>query len=239
MGGQDAGGAEVKDEPPRQRRLAYLLVPIACLVVASNLGSALAPSLVNDHPLTLIALDARNRHLALVAGRVDAIPYFVVGAMRLLLSDPLFYLLGLWYGETALAWMDRRTGSLGRTIRSVERFFSVAAYPFVFIAPNNYVCLFAGASRMAPAVFLTLNVTGTVARLALFRVVGNVFADPIDSIIDFIGRYRVPLTVAAFVTLAIQIFGDRRKGEGELQALGELKQDVERAGEGPDDPQER
>ena len=46
-------------EPPRfdRRRLTLLLVPIGILVVMANVGTALAPTLVNHHPVWLITLE--------------------------------------------------------------------------------------------------------------------------------------------------------------------------------------
>lgn len=214
------------DEAKRRRRLTLLLVPIGGLVVASNVGRALFATLAVDHPLLLLALDARNASVLAVSGSLDALSYYVVGTLRLLVSDPLFYLLGYWYGEAALAWVDRRGGSVGRFLRDAEGFFATAAYPLVFLAPNNYICLFAGASRMRPAVFLALNVSGTVARLALFRYVGDVFDGPRDSVLGFIGDYQVPLTILGIVIIGGQALWDRRKGTDELTALTELEEEV-------------
>ena len=47
-------------------------------------------------------MNARNRNLILVTNQLDAVSYYVVGTLRLLLSDPLFFLIGYWYGDTAL-----------------------------------------------------------------------------------------------------------------------------------------
>ncbi len=215
------------DEAQRRRRLTALLVPIGCLVVASNVGRALTATLVNEHPLVLLALDARNVSVLAVSGSLDAISYYVVGTLRLLLSDPLFYLLGYWFGEAALAWVDRRGGSVGRFLRDAEGFFTKAAYPLVFLAPNNYICLFAGASRMRPAIFLALNVSGTLARLALLRYVGDVLAGPRDSVLGFIGTYQLPLTIFGIVVIGGQALLDRRRGTGELAALSELEDVVD------------
>ena len=46
-------------------RLSTLLGIIGVLVVASNVGTILSATLVNDHPVALIALSARIRHLLL------------------------------------------------------------------------------------------------------------------------------------------------------------------------------
>ena len=54
-----------------------------------------------------------------------------------------------WYGDTALTWMEQRTKTYGTMLRQWERWFQKAAYPLVFIAPNNVICLFAGAAGMS------------------------------------------------------------------------------------------
>ena len=222
------------DEALRRRRLTLLLVPIACLVVATNVGNALFPTLSTNHPLLLLALDARNRNLVLVANQIDALPYFLVGGVRLLAADPLFYLLGYWFGETALRWVEERSGSGGRFLRAMERFFAKAAYPLVFLAPNNYFCLFAGASRMPPPAFFILNVSGTVVRLIAIRAVGDLFDEPIDDVLDFLTRYRWPLTAVTITIVAVQVLLDRRRGTGELAALGDLEEAVEHDEGDPD-----
>lgn len=215
------------DEARRRRRLRLLLAPIFVLIVMSNLGTVLLPSQLEDNPLLLLVLDARIRTVVLVAAGLDAIPYYVVGTLRLLVADPLFYLLGFWYGDAALSWVERKSGSMGRFLRDMEGFFGVAAYPLVFVAPNNYICLFAGAARMHPAVFLTLNLGGTVTRLALIRYVGDIFAGPRDALLGFIGEYQIPLTIFAVVVVVGQALWDKRKGTGELEELRELEEELD------------
>ncbi|HEX8582256.1 MAG TPA: hypothetical protein VF640_08000, partial [Acidimicrobiales bacterium] len=89
--------------PPR-RLLPLLVVPLVALVIASNVGDALAPTLVNEHPVWLMALNARNRNLVLATPYLDAWSYYIVATLRLLVSDPLFYVLGIWYGDGAVRW---------------------------------------------------------------------------------------------------------------------------------------
>lgn len=205
-----------------------LLVPIAALVVATNVGNALFPTLSTSQPLLLLALDARNRNVILVANQLDALPYYLVGTLRLLVSDPLFYLLGYWYGETALQWVERRSSGTGAYLRTLESFFAKAAYPLVFLAPNNYFCLFAGAARMPPGRFLALDLTGTIARLVVIRAVGDVFESPIDAVLGLLSDYRWPLTALTIAFVVGQLALDRRKGTDELSALSDLEEAVER-----------
>ena len=59
-----AHGFEVTGrKPPGQHTLKLLAAPIIGLIVLSNVGDALAPELVNSHPLQLLAMNARNRNL--------------------------------------------------------------------------------------------------------------------------------------------------------------------------------
>jgi membrane protein DedA with SNARE-associated domain len=215
------------DERRRRRRLALLLGPISCLIVASMVGSALAPTLITEHPVWLLLLDARIRHVLLVATKIDPLPYYLIGTLRLTVSDPLFYLLGYWYGEAALSWVDSNSGSVGRMLRVLERFFGKASYPLVFLAPNNYICLFAGASRMTPPVFLALNLSGTVSRLVLLRLLGRVLEDPLDAVLDFIARNQLRLTLLTIGLVVAQAVWDKRRGTGELGSISELEERIE------------
>lgn len=215
------------DEAQRRRRLPYLLVPIAGFIAASNVGNALFPTLSVEQPFLLLALTARNASLLAVANQLDPISYYVVGTLRLVAADPLFFLLGAWYGETALTWLDERAGSNGRLLRSLQGFFAKASYPLVFAVPNQWFCLFAGAARMSWPVFLGLNVAGTVTRLLVFRLLGDVFETPIAAVLGFIGEYRWPLTALTVAIVVGQTALDRRKGTDDLSALGDLEDAVD------------
>ena len=195
-----------------------MTVPIVAFVVLSSVGDAMAPALVDTHPLLLLAMNARNRNLILVTNQLDAWSYYLVGTARLVISDPLFFLVGLWYGDAALAWMERRTKSLGRTLRRCEAWFSKAAYPMVFLVPNQYICLFAGAAGMSTAGFLAVNLAGTVARLFLIRQLGAAFDAPIQDVLEFIGDNRAPILVASIVLAAFFMRSELRNGATNLGA---------------------
>lgn len=216
-----------KDErqPPGVHTLKLLAVPIVGLIILSNVGDALAPKLVDTHPLQLLAMNARNRNLILVTNYLDPVSYYVVGTLRLLLADPLFFLVGYWYGDTALAWMEQRTKSFGSTLRQMERWFGKAGYPLVFLAPNQYFCLFAGAAGMSVTGFFIANITGTLTRLYLIRRLGERFEAPIDDVLGFIGDYRTPLLVASVVLFGVVMVNELRRGKDEMEALAEAVED--------------
>jgi membrane protein DedA with SNARE-associated domain len=214
----DSAVATARHRPGR-RTLTLLTIPIVGLVILNNVGDALAPSLVDHHPLLLIAMNSRNRNLLLVTNHLDAWSYYTVATLRLAVSDPLFFLIGYWYGDQAMDWMERRTRTLGTTLRRWERGFGKAAYPLVFLAPNNPICLFAGASGMSVPGFFVANLSGTLARLYAIRWLGDAFNAPIDDVLHFIADHRTPLLVAS-VGLAL-VFGlaEWRSGGPALDAL--------------------
>lgn len=211
--------------PPSRGTLVLLVVPIVALVVASNVGDALTTTWAEDHPLALLALNARNRILVLTTNQLDPVSYYLVGTLRLLLSDPLFYVLGVLYGDSAVAWLERKSPSFGEQVRIYERLFRKASYPLVFLMPNNIICLFAGASGMPVAAFAVLNVVGTVARLYLLREVGETFENPIGSVLDFFAEYRWPLLALSVLVVVATLWGDKRRGRSEVGGLLDLDKD--------------
>jgi membrane protein DedA with SNARE-associated domain len=232
---EDEAVDSVDDSPeprrPSKRTLSLIVAPIIAMVVAGWIGDASSPYLVDHHPLWLIGLNARNRNLVLVTNHLDTVPYYLVGTVRLLLSDPLFYLLGVLYGDAALRWMEKQAPTYGKLMRAAEHWFGIASYPLVFLAPNNFICLFAGAAGMSIPAFLVLNVTGTVVRLYVIRVVGDIFSGPIDwFLLHVIQRYRWPLIALSVVLVAFSIWSERRQG-GELDALTHLDEKLGEEGE--------
>lgn len=219
------------DAPVRHRTsrttLTVLVAPILALIVASYVGDALATTLAPTHPLALIALNARNRNLVLATTQLDALSYYGVATVRLMLSDPLFFLLGYWYGGAAVAWMEKRTRTIGTTMRQAERWFGQAAYPLVFVAPNNFICLFAGAAGMSAAGFLVTNLAGTLVRLYLIRRVGEAFESPLDDLLGFLADYRIPLLIVSVVAVGVTAAVELRRGDSELDAVLHLDDDLE------------
>ena len=185
------------------------------------------PELFDTHPVLLMALNARTRNLVLVTNEVDPVTFYTVGLVRLLVSDPLFFLLGMWYGDAAVEWMERRTRTWGQFLRQIEQWFGKAAYPIIFIAPNNYVCLFAGAAGMPLKAFFAVNIAGTIFRLWLVRTFGNVFEAPIDDLVGWIGDHRIPLLALSIALVLVSIALEARKGETEVSSLAHLDDELE------------
>jgi membrane protein DedA with SNARE-associated domain len=221
-----AAVAPVRHRPSR-RALTLLTIPIVALVIMNNVGNALAPEWFDKHPLGLLALNSQNRNLILTTNQLDAWSYYLVASVRLLVADPLFFLLGYWYGDAALTWMEQRTKTFGTMLRQWEGWFGKAAYPLIFIAPNNPICLFAGAAGMSLTGFFLTNIAGTITRLYLIRRLGETFEEPINSVQDWIRDFRTPLLVASIALAVVFTLGEFRKGGPALDELEDLAEGEE------------
>lgn len=212
-------------------------------VVAGYIGGAFWAKLLDSHPLVLLALTPINRYLLLTTNSLDWYSYYGVGLLRHLAPDPLFYLLGAWYGRRAIAWVldtypvaKRLFGEDGRNLEDPTR--RKIIYPLAFLAPNNWVSLLCGASKVPFRQFVVLNVAGTLTRLVLCRWIGSIFKDEIRDIAEWVGRYSWPITGVSILVVATGIALQFRRGSGELVALGKL--DLEAIEEhGPEKTPER
>lgn len=199
------------------------------LVVLSNLGNVLFASFVKAHPGWLIAMNASNRNLALASNNLDAASFYLIGFARLFAPDLFFFWIGRWYGDAAIRWMERKAPTYGELLRQLEHWFDKARFVVVAIAPNNPVCLFAGAAGMSYGAFLTANVIGTIGRLILIRAFSSVFEDLLGHITSFIADYRWPITALSIVLVGVTIWSDRRGGRDGIGDLVHLEEGMAEA----------
>lgn len=209
--------------------LYLLLVPIVLLTVTNYVGDALAPKLVTSHPVWLLLLNSRKRYLALTATTVDPVTFYIVGVGRQLLSDPLYFLIGRWYGDSGVRWLERKLGDGAAVVTLTEKWFKKAAYPMVFLAPNPLICMLAGAARMRVRVFVLLNLGGTIATIAILRLFGDVFSSPISHVLHFIRRYQWQLTAVSVALVAFQLLQNRRKGTSDIESVAKMERELEEA----------
>ena len=218
---------------PGRRTLALIVVPIIALVIAGNVGNAIHPTLVNEHPLLLVALEPRNRFLLLVAGSVDFWPFLTVAVVRRMASDPLFYLLGFLYGDAGVRWMERRMGDEVGLVKAMERWFTRAGPVLVFLFPGLFACVLAGATKMKPALFMALNLAGTVTVVTLLYRFAEVFDGPLGAVNRFYGNNGLTLTIISVALTALWLFNQRRRGRGEIQSVARMEEELT-GGDGPD-----
>jgi membrane protein DedA with SNARE-associated domain len=210
------------------------VAPIVALTVLGTLATAFTPVLAAKHPLLLIALDARNRMLVL-ARKVDLVPFVAVALLRRTLSDPLFYLLGRYYGDNAVRWLEKKGGG-GDLVKITEKGFRRAGYPMVFLFPGAVVCALAGATGMSPLGFLTANVAGTLTSILLVRRFSTAIANPVEGLLRFFNRHLVATTVVSVGLVVLSLVLNRVQGKLEGTSIDDLERQLEgdRPGE-PDD----
>lgn len=212
--------------------ISRLVIGLALLSLAAGwLGDLLLAAVIDKYPLALIALNPRNRNLALASPELAPIPYFTVGFFRLVASDPLNYLIGFWYGERALAWVRRRSRTYGPMVDDASGFFRQFAYPIIFAAPNNIVCILSGAFGIKPRTFILLNVSGTIARLVVVRQFASYFESEVNSVTDWITDYRIPILIVSAIAVAWTVFSEFRGDNSEVKALIELERHPETGAE--------
>jgi len=211
---------------PRWQTIA-VAIPLMGVVVAGYIAGAFWAKLLPSHPLLLLALSPINRYLLLTTNELDWYSYFSVGMLRHLFPDPLFYLIGFWYGRRAILWaaksypsITRIAGEDGTALRDPSR--RKILYPLAFLLPNNWVSLLIGASHMPFRIFISLNIAGTLLRLLICRWLGSIFASEIRDIADWVEKYSTWVTVASVVVVGIGIAIQVRRGSGELTNLTHL-----------------
>lgn len=202
---------------------------IVLLVVASNAGNVVWADWVRSHPLGLIALNSSNKYLLATSISLDLVPMVVVGTLRLLAPDPIFFAMGWLYGDRALHWA-RRTFPGGTQLldrvhedpAAAHRILNVA----VLVAPNNLICLVAGAVRFPVRRFVVLNVVGTIGRVLLMRWIGLVFEDQIEDVLKFVDRYQTWLLWGSVAAVALLVVWQMVSDRGLVGGLEELEDEL-------------
>lgn len=169
------------------------------LFVIGTIGSNIGPALVDENPILVISLSSRNRNLFASVPYIDPLAYSLIGFFRVLAAGVALYLVGKWYGQRALSWVEGNMGELPAiykwTERAVDRFGWIA---LVAMPGSNVVCLLVGHRKMRPMPFLALISVGIVIKLAVLWMGGKIFEDQIRGFLNAIERYQWWVVIALF-----------------------------------------
>ncbi len=229
-------GARRSWTPPTRRRRNAVFTIIGATIVLGWIGDALWASLVDTHPLALILLNAKPRYLVLTVNDLDPWVYYPVATFRLLITKPLVWLVGAWYGDRAVGWAERRSAHGASVLRWVERHFGRFGWLVIAITSNNLVCLLAGSAGFSLAWFMVLAIAGTLVRLWIFSVVGDVFSDLISEIIIFVGDHRAAVVGLSVAVVLGGLWWQHRSGRSSLDDLIDLEHTVEQEPDGAQGP---
>lgn len=207
--------------PPAILRHGVVAVVVAAFVTGL-IGTALSPSLIVDHPLWMVALNANNRYLILVTNSVDAPGFYAVALARRVIPTLAFFALGYWYGGRAVRWLEGRDPAGGELFRIIEGWFARIGWWIVAIAPMTFVALLAGAAKFRPRRLIPLVTVSILARLILLRWLGTRFTGTLESVVDWIDRTRGPLMVATVGLVLISAWTQRGRRAESFEALTTL-----------------
>lgn len=217
----------VPHRPPPKAVRNLVVVVVAAALVTGWVGAALAPTLVLRHPLWLIGLNANNRYLILSTNQLDGFSFYAVALARRVIPTLAFYLLGCWYGERAVNWLEHREPDSGHGMRFIERLFQRSGWLVVAIAPTPIVTLMAGAARLRPSRLAPLVVVSIAARLIVLRQLGQTFSGPVDAVVHWIDRTRKPLLVVSIGSVALIVWLQRRRRRDSLVELATLDEGLD------------
>lgn len=180
------------------------------LFVIGTIGSNIGPALVDNHPSWVLALSSRNRNLFGAVPYIDVIPYAAIGFVRILIAGIALYLVGRWYGEKALGWVEGNLGELPAIYRWTEKAVDKAGSVALVLMPgSNVVCLLLGHKKMSAGRFLPLLSIGIVIKLVTLRLGGDQFEDQIRSFLSAIEQYQWYVVAGLF---GLSFFQSMRKG---------------------------
>lgn len=169
----------------------FVVLCTTCLFAMGTIGSNIGPALVDDHPLLVILLSARNRNLFGSVPYIDAWVFFLVGFVRLLAAATALYFVGRWYGARALRWVESQIGEMPRIYHWTERVTVRHGWLAVLAMPgSNIVCLLVGHLRMTTARFFTFVITGISVRLIVLWFGGKAFEGQIKASLNWLDRYQ-------------------------------------------------
>lgn len=224
-------GAEARHPgPPLRWQRNLVFGAIFSTIVLGWVGDALWASLLGRRPLVLLALNAKPRYLLLTVNHLHPWAYYPFAATRLMITKPLVWLVGAWYGPRAMTWAENRSQRGGRVVRWAERHFERWGAVIIFVTSNNVVCLLAGSSGFPLGWFLVLAAAGTLVRLFLIDLLGEALTRPIDAFTAWVGDHRPVIVAASITVVVIAVWWERRHGGSELDEFTELEHAMEDEG---------
>lgn len=222
-----AGRAAGARRRPHKVVLALTFGPLVLMTIGNYVATASFFKLADDHPLWLVLLNPRTQNLVLVATKIGLLAYFASAIARRMLPHPLWFMVGRWYGDAGVRWLEKRSPDLGTMVTKLEQWFPRWGPLLCILYPHPLVCVLAGASEMRFGWFFLYNLVGIVAFVTVARLFGDLFKPVTEGITDFGGRYWIPLTV---LTVAMALWGIWRSeadGTSTIEGIGEIEEQLE------------
>lgn len=197
LGALKLDAEEKKNSPPWA-----LIAGIIVFNIIGKVGDAVGPAMVGSYPISLLFLNASNTHCILTTTSVAFVPWLLICVGRRFAEDPLYFYAGWKYREACLGMLRDYSEDMADGLDKAEEMFKSNLYLAVVLNPGATVCSLAGASRMPPIAFFTLNIGSTAAQLLLMRYICEQFPDKVDWVLGQIKQYMlILLAVMVGITL--------------------------------------
>lgn len=198
-------------------------------IVLGWIGDALWGSLIDRNPLLLLLLNAKPRYQLLVVNELAPWVFYPVALFRLLVTKPLVWLAGAWYGPRAVDWIADRSERTGRLVRWMQRHFARYGWMIMLVTTSNPVCLLAGSVGYPLAWLMVWALLGTLVRLWAIDVVGGALSDQITWFTEWVVAHRVEVVAVSVTLVLVGIWWQRRHRSSELDELVSLEHAIEEA----------
>ncbi len=213
--------------PPTRLWRNLVFGTIGAAIVLGWVGDALWGSLIDRSPLTLLLLNAKPRYQLLVVNELEPWVFYPAALARLLVTKPLVWLVGAWYGPRAVDWIATRSERMGRVVRWMQRHFPRYGWIIMIVTTSNPVCLLAGSVGYSLGWLMAWAVVGTLVRLYAVDVVGGALSDQITWFIDWVVDHRVAVVAASITLVVVGLWWERRRGTSALDELASLEHAME------------
>jgi membrane protein DedA with SNARE-associated domain len=164
---------------------------------------------------------------AFASTRVELALAIIASALGSLAGDHIVYLAGARGGEALLALYCRLTLGSERCVENTLRYFRrFGAAAIVLGRYSTSVRLFAailsGCGHFAYRRFVLFDLAGSLAYAALWVVLGHVFSDQVEQVLEWLGRQRALFLIVPAALLAVvgyRLWRRRRHGTARADGL--------------------
>ena len=104
----------------------------------------------------------------------------------------MLYVVGAWFGATAVSWTERQVGELPAMYRWFERGMTRAGWAFVLLMPGQQPRVPDGRppADARPGRSSRSSSVGIALKLVVLWIGGKIFEDQIRSLLDWIEEYQ-------------------------------------------------
>jgi hypothetical protein len=210
-------GADPVDVHHRPSWAPLTIAAFLALVVCTNIANVVWADWVDEHPARLLALSSRLRYLVFTAaGGIDALPYGVIGGLRIAAAFIVCHLAGRAYRDDLLRVFTRYLGLTPEALDAYHRVLDKAEIVIIpWFAGSNIIAALTGVRKTAPARLVTLLAVGIAARLALFWwLATGPFEDEVKRVLKWVDRYTIPIIIGSFALVILVNVRNFRRGAG-------------------------